>query len=217
MTARTFASVSEAVGYAAAVCLHRGGIRKPKPTHGGPPPDDEAAIRVLQAMREAGCPHDSDEGRSIIAWAKAPDDVQVEVDSSVRAMLSLVLEQVGLVRRPLKYIEIGYRVHRWPDGRRQVMVIPDPHPSDTCVIRASSKSAALASAYIDHETLPCVANRPPIEVVMSEALAAIEAGDIPRDVDAMVASRLRVSTRTARRLRTRWTEGAAVPAAAVGG
>jgi hypothetical protein len=204
MTAtRTFASVSEAVGYAAAVILHRGGIRQPKPTHGGPPPDDAAAMTVLQAMRTAGCPHGSEAGRAIVSWATAPDDVGACVDPTTRRLLTMALELAGLVRPPLELPEFGWRVHRHANGRRLVTCVPDPDPRDTSVIRASSKSAALASKYLDVELLPST-NRPTDDEVRVEALARM--GDrIPLgDVDAHVAERLGCSTRSARRLRAKW-------------
>jgi hypothetical protein len=207
MTAtRTFASVSEAVGYAAAVILHRGGIRKPKPTHGGPPPDDEAAMTVLQAMRTAGCPHGSEAGRAIVSWATAPDDVGVCVDPTTRRLLTMALELP----------EFGWRVHRHANGRRLVTCVPDPDPRDTSVIRASSKSAALASKYLDVELLPST-NRPTDDEVRVEALAAIAAGSPVLDVDATIAARLRCSKRKAWTIRTGWQAGVSTPAAAAPG
>jgi hypothetical protein len=204
MTAtRTFASVSEAVGYAAAVILHRGNIRKPKPTHGGPPPDDAAAMTVLQAMRTAGCPHGSDAGRAIVSWATAPDDVGACVDPTTRRLLTMALELAGLVRPPLEIPEFGWRVHRHANGRRLVTCVPDPDPRDTSVIRASSKSAALASKYLDVELLPST-NRPTDDEVRAEALAAIAAGSPVLDVDATIAARLRCSRRKAWTIRTGW-------------
>lgn len=201
--ARTFATVSEAVGYAAAVILRRGDIRKPKPTHGGPPPDDASAMFVLQAMRTAGCPHDSEAGRAIVSWATAPDDVGVSVDPTTRRLLTVALEQAGLVPPPARLPEFGWRVHRHADGRREVMCVPDPDPRDRSVIRAPSKAAALASKYLDVELLPST-SRPTHDVVRAEALARI--GDrLPLgDVDAHVATRLGVSKMTARRMRARW-------------
>ena len=213
MTAqRTFVSVSEAVGYAHAVILHRGDIRKPKPTHGGPPPDDEAAIKVLQAMRDAGCPYDSDAGRSIIAWATAPDDVGESVDSTVRRLLTLVLEEAGLVPPPPKLPEIGWRVHRHTDGRRVAMCVPDPDPRDYSVIRAPSKSAALASRFLDVELLPSRQGSATPDDARAEAERMAEAGADSTSITLAVAVRLGVTERSAWRWRKRWASERAVEA-----
>jgi hypothetical protein len=199
MTAtRTFASVSEAVGYAVAVVLHRGDIRKPKPTHGGPPPDDEAAIAVLQAMRTAGCEYDSDAGRSIIAWATAPDDVGEGVDGQARSLLTDVLEAAGLVVRPPPLPPVAWRAHEFADGRRVVTCC--------CVqddgVRAS-KAEALAGPAV--RVLVSVPSR---EQVRAEVLEMLAASVHRRDVDARVMLLLRCSARQARKLRSRWAREA---------
>jgi hypothetical protein len=213
---RTFASVSEAVGYADALLIHRGQIRKPKRFHGGPPPDEAAAIMVLQAMRTAGCPWDSDAGRSVIEWARAPDDVGLQADPVARRMLTLVLEQAGLVPPPPTPVRIGYRVHVHPNGRRQTMVVPDPDPGEVRsgrVVVAASKSAALASKYLDIELLssgsPAAPAKPSRDEVRAEATAMIIEQRPMMDVYAHIAARLGVSLMTARRLRSRWVAEAA--------
>ena len=110
MTA-TFPTVSAALGYAAAVVLARGRMRKPSLTHGGPPPDEWTAIAVLQAMRSAGCPYESPAGQALLAWATAPDDVGEQVDSAARSRLSVELERIGLVVPPREAQPWGWRVH----------------------------------------------------------------------------------------------------------
>jgi hypothetical protein len=212
-TTRTFASVSEAVGYAAALLIHRGDIRKPKHLHGGPPPDEGAAIKVLQAMRTAGCPWDSDAGRSVIEWARAPDDVGLQADPVARRMLTLVLEQAGLVPPPPTPVRIGYRVHVHPNGRRQTMVVPDPDPGEVRsgrVVVAASKSAALASKYLDIELLSAGSPAPPTrDEVRLEVERMVANGEDSGAVTRHVAARLGVSERSAWRWRQRWASASA--------
>ena len=208
MATHTFRSVSEAVGYAAAVILGRGDIRKGGKPLGGPPPDEATALLVLRAMRSAGCPIDSAAGRQIVAWACSPDDVGEAVDSVARSCLSLVLEQAGLVPAPPKPVAVAWRVHRTLAGRAWVTCVADPDPRDPALLDAGSKAEALAAASergLEVELLEQPGPRSPVERARADVLAWLAAGESGAECDRRAAAALGCSTRTALKRRLEWT------------
>lgn len=201
---------------------------------------------VRAALRRADVDPDGDDAQLLYTWSVTTDRRDVfddaieatetdgdylevlELGDAARARLFELLElvgralvELGVVERPARptLTAVGWRVHEYPDGRREVLVVTEPAEDDPTVYRGHrglEAATSVARRLLEGPVCRCswaASTRPTVtaRACRRPDLAAVfvprwEAGEFPAlgDLDRAIASEMGRGLSHARKIRASW-------------